>query len=421
MVALYNCDPSLYFGLLRFDGLDPWFHPFIDSEFLYAMKNCWLHGVDIYQAVPCDVVVRGTKMAYSPLWQRLPFLPSDVAARVPIGMASDLAFLGALPLLPAARSGREAVFMSLAVISTMVCFALERNNIDVWMFLLVAGGVQLIIRGGIGRYCGYGVFMLAGLLKYYPFALFALAARERLPRLLLIAGGVVLGIAVFVLALYHDLIRSVLLIPTGSPVGDLVGITNIPIAVSEMAGGPSAALINLLLRLLLTSAVVALAIRVARQREFSAAFADMDNAGAIWLVSGCLLMGGCYLLGQNVSYRGIYLLIVLSGFLAMRRAVPGRQLGAGFSIMLFSILPLMWMEAMRHWADLAFGLPGVPHLVKGSAAALLWFARELLWLNLARWLLAIPLLFAAQSTSFRELGDLITRLKKPRLDRVPGV
>src|ERR1700739_1987060 len=56
MTILYLYDAKLYLSILQFVGIDPWSYPFIDGEFMYAMKHCWIQGVDVYQSVPCDVV-----------------------------------------------------------------------------------------------------------------------------------------------------------------------------------------------------------------------------------------------------------------------------------------------------------------------------------------------------------------------------
>ncbi len=204
MAALYRLQIVTYLNILYFVGLDPWHYPFLDSEFMYAMKNCWQRGIDVYQAVPCDVVP-GNKMAYSPLWQRLPFLPTEPSARVPIGLATDLLWLLSLALLPPARAWWEAALLSLATLSSMVCFALERNNIDVWIYLLIVVGVLLFIRSGAARALGYAVFLAAGLLKYYPFVLFGLALKQRPRGFLLIAALATAALAIFVAWFWPEL------------------------------------------------------------------------------------------------------------------------------------------------------------------------------------------------------------------------
>jgi hypothetical protein len=403
MAALYRLNTVIYLDIQYFIGLDPWRYPFLDSEFMYAMKNCWQHGVDVYQAVPCDVVP-GNKMAYSPLWQRLPFLPTERAARVPIGLATDLLWLLSLTLLPAARAWWEAALLSLATLSSMVCFALERNNIDVWIYLLITVGVLLFIRPGVARALGYAVFLAAALLKYYPFVLFGLALKQRPRGFLSIAGLATAALAIFAVWFWPELREELPNIPAGSPFADYVGLTNLPLAVADLMemDGPMApqhrSVVVLGLRLWLLALVFVFAILLARRPGFAAAVARLRETDATWLVAFCLVMGGCYALIQNVSYRGIYLLPVLSGLLALRRASETPALRSRLLAVSVTLMPIMWMEALRHWVAMLKALPVSPFL-QDIPIALVWLARELLWLNLERVLIAVLLVFAVQSAT----------------------
>jgi hypothetical protein len=409
MAILFRVDPARYLAILHVVGIHPWHYPFIDSGFMYAMKRCWLAGVDVYRSVPCDVVP-GNKMAYSPLWQRLPFLPTQDSARVPVGVASDLLLLLSVGLLPAMRTGREAAILALAMPSTMVCFALERNNIDVWIYLLIVAGGLVLTRTPRLRGAAYAIFAAAGLLKYYPFALFGLAFREALWRCLAILAAIVIAILLFWLTFHAELREEFANIPAGSPFTDMVGIANFPIAIGDFARYSArinplwATLLQGGCRLFLTILVFAAAIRLARRPGFEETLAGLAAHDRLWLVLGCLVMGGCYLLGQNVGYRGIYLLIVLAGLLALCRAVPERRLLEELTAVTMTILPILWMEGLRHGVDLALASAGADgdtrHAVKGIA----WAVREALWLNLERLMLAIVIVDLWRS---RALADLL--------------
>jgi hypothetical protein len=415
LTILYLYSTNLYLSILDFIGIKPTSYPFIDGEFMYAMKQCWAQGVDVYQSVPCDVVP-SHKMAYSPLWQRLPFLPADKAARVPVGLATDLLLLMSIAILPPARTVRDAVLLSLATISTMVCFALERNNIDVWIYLLVVGGALLFIRPGVTRGVAYFVFMMAGLLKYYPMVLFGLALKERPTRFLLVAALSAAGLALFATVFWSELLEELPNIPTDSPYFDLVGIVNIPLAIAQVAAtnpslGPRApALIALSSRLLLTAVVVGWAIISARRPGFNQAIARLTEADSILLVAGCLVMGGCYLLGQNVGYRGIFLLIVLSGLLALCRATDDRELRSRLETVALLIVPMMWMEGIRNWTTLIFDSLSDSPAVRFYARSLAWELRELLWLNLERMMLAVLIAYVVRSATGSWVRSLVRRL-----------
>ena len=399
LAILYACHLPIYMAVLRWAGILPWSHPFIDGGFMFAMKRCWLQGVDVYKSVPCDII-SGNKMAYPPLWQRLPALPSSDAARLPIGITTDLLLLLTVTFLPPARRVFDVVLLSLAIISTMVCFALERNNIDVWMYLLIFAGVQLLQRGGrVTVPLGYGIFLLAGLLKYYPMALFGLALRERPQLFFRIAVLAVAILAVFIVTFRAELAEELANIPTGSPFGDLIGIANIPLALRSAvaSGGNAGNLTALVCRLLMTVGAIGLSVDLARRPALQRAFDTMAPGEMTWLVTGCLVMGACYLMGQNVGYRGIYLLLVLSGLLALMRNTTDPAVRPLLACTVILLVAMMWMEAIRLWIH--EGLRAVP-LTPGAGNAvqgLVWLGRELLWFNLERVMLAILIIYALRS------------------------
>ena len=402
MALLYQWNHALYLSILRAVGMGPWRYPFLDGEFMYAMKQCWLQGVDVYQAVPCDVVP-GNKMAYSPLWQRLPMLPSDTAARVPIGLVTDLLLLISISFLPPARSWRDAILMALATLSTMVVFALERNNIDVWIYLLIFAGGLLFGAKFLSRCVSYALFLLAGLLKYYPMILFLLALRESPRRFWAIGLSSFAVLVLFVLGFWQELREAMPNVPGGSPFGDMVGVVNIPLMVSQLAWPThqAATMARLLCALVLIAVLLVSAYRLAARRDFAAGFARLPESESIWLVIGCLVMGGCYFLIQSVGYRGVYLLLVLSGLLALRRVSGDSALRDELGHITLAVVAIMWMEGVRHWADaLARGLTGSE---APNVELAVWLIRELLWLYLARAMVAVVMSHVAQSNLGRAL------------------
>jgi hypothetical protein len=403
MSSLYEWNYALYLEILKGVGVRPWRYPFLDGEFMYAMKQCWLQGVDVYKAVPCDVVP-GNKMAYSPLWQRLPMLPSDTAARVPIGLVTDLLLLLSISFLPPARSWRDAVLLSLATLSTMVCFALERNNIDVWIYLLIFGGGLLFGGNFLSRCFSYLLFMLAGLLKYYPMILFLMALRERPQRFWVIALSSFGGLILFVMVFWQELREVMPNVPTSSPFGDMVGVVNIPLFVAQLPWWPTpgaSAIAQLLCRLCLVALIMISAYRLAARPDFAASFARLPEVESVWLVIGCLVMGGCYLLIQSVGYRGVYLLPALSGLLALRQFTDDSPLRNELGRVTIAVVAIMWMEGVRLWAGaLALTLGGSP---APRIELTVWIIREVLWLYLARVMVAVLISHVAQSNLGRSL------------------
>jgi hypothetical protein len=107
-----------------------------------------------------------------------------------------------------------------------------------------------------------------------------------------------------------------------------------------------------------------------------------------WMVAGALVVTGCYVMGQSVSYRGIYLMFVLSGLLVLHRHVSAPDVKAQLRWAVILLIPMMWDGGLRLWI-----VGGLGALANGGQVAL-WVFRELAWVNLARVLAAVLLVYA---------------------------
>jgi hypothetical protein len=403
MTFLYASDRQLYLETLRIAGIRPWNFAFIDSEYVYAVKRCWELGYDIYSSIPCYELP--LHFPYSPLWPRIPFLPDDKdAARIPIGLTTDILFILSIATLPPARSWRGALLMSMALISTAVFFALERNNVDVWIFLTIILGGHLLNRHDAARWMAYPIFLVAGLLKYYPITLLGLGLRERPRQTLAIFLLAICSVSVFGFYYFPEIAKSVGNVPEGSPFGDLVGIKNLPRAVAIMAStftahpGRPDPIITFVLYWTVVALVCLGGARLSGQPGFATAWSTSQEVERSWLVIGSVVMCGCYLAGENISYRLIYLLIVLPGILALYRAAKDSRLRRKMAAASILIVCAMWMEGIRHWTDLASRRLGFGQTFGNEAVSIVWMLREAAWLYLAATMLAVLFTFIRQST-----------------------
>ena len=169
---------SLYFGALRVLGIEPFSFPFLDTHAILAAAECGRQGIEVYLSNPCDAL--GRPHAYSPLW--LTIVPESLGTGAAgwVGASLDLVFLLSLIVVLRPRTGRELLILGAAAVSPMTVYALERANNDLVVFLLVICGAMLFSAPRPFRLSSYGLFVGAGILKYYPLALLVLAARCRI-------------------------------------------------------------------------------------------------------------------------------------------------------------------------------------------------------------------------------------------------
>jgi len=199
-----------YFGVLRPPEIQPWYFPFLDADALLAAAECQRHGIDIYVENPCDVL--GRVHVYSPLW--LSVIPGFLStADAPwVGSVLDLIFILCLAAIFRPRSWSEIALFVVAVFSQTTIFSVERANSDVVVFILVVCGSLLWSERYGHRIVAYGLYLLAGLLKYYPLVLLILILRERWQRAFVLATGAGLGILALIAGYQGELLIALSLV-----------------------------------------------------------------------------------------------------------------------------------------------------------------------------------------------------------------
>ncbi|MGA7261033.1 MAG: hypothetical protein WBX30_09095, partial [Stellaceae bacterium] len=123
---------------------------------------------------------------------------------------------------------------------------------------------------------------------------------------------------------------------------------------------------------------------------------DWAAGEAQFLVIAGLLVAACFFAGQNVGYRGILLLPVLSGLVCLHRSVKDREVRRFCGRMIAAVLFVMWEECLRR------ALHGIVSPVPGAglssrAEVFFWIGRELVWWWLVVGLAALVLSFLRRS------------------------
>lgn len=399
--ALYTFDQNLYFLILKTMGFDPFLHPFVDGEYIVSGVECWKKNIDVYVANPCDILHRPN--AYSPLWLRATFLPADRRWINPLGLGLAIAFLTSLFLLPKAKSGFETMVLTLATISTMTVFAIERANIDLVMFLLAMLAALGFTHGRRARLLAYGPVLLAGFLKFYPLVLFVFSFAERPRKFLginILAG---LACALFIWWFLPELAEMAPNIPRGPYFTDAFGAVNLPYGLCQIffavtgfdgANAPWARHLPTLTLLLLVADTARRAVTLSQESGFDRSLSRLPDWDRTLLVTGCVLICGCFFAGQSIEYRGIHFLFILPGLLALTRGDEASGLGRHTVVM---ILFLMWGECLRQLIALGAGSLGLREMPAVAIDLGFRLFRELVWWRVISRLGAILIWFVRTS------------------------
>ena len=115
-----------------------------------------------------------------------------------------------------------------------------------------------------------------------------------------------------------------------------------------------------------------------------------------FLAVGGVLVTACFFAGQNVAYRGILLLPVLSGLVGLHRSVKDREIRRFCAQMIGAVLFVMWEEFFRR--ALHAMISPVPDAgLSSRVEVFFWIGRELVWWWLVVGLAALVLSHLRQS------------------------
>ena len=374
-------------------AVHPYPFRFLDTDTVLSAVRCFNRGVDAYAVNPCDDL--GRVYTYSPLWMRLLMpLPVSEAWIAPAGMVVDLAFLASLFLLPAMRSWRMAITVTLGALSSAAIFAVERGNNDLVLYALVSCTAALAARKPLLRYLGYAAALFAGLLKYYPLAVMAIALRERSGRFLAIALASLAVTALFVAAVWDDLWKAFGNIPEGSWWGDMYGSEVLGGGIAELAGWPDTAALGV--RLVMAIGAFVVAAFWATRKSTAEAIDGLTRREWDFLLVGALITLGCFFTAQNIGYRSVHLLLTLPGLY-----VAARVGGARFASAPYVALAVMWAMAWRGYG-LLFAR-SVADEGAGTVFLALWLVREAAWWWLITMLLSLVIAYALRAPIVQDL------------------
>ena len=120
----------------------------------------------------------------------------------------------------------------------------------------------------------------------------------------------------------------------------------------------------------------------------------------MFLVIGAALIAVCFFAGHSQAYRGIHLIFVVAGLVAMRRAADNPATRATLTWAVMIVVFLMWEGLFRN---------ALYNKAPYRVFALFWLIREVLWWRLAALLLGMLVIFGIKSESLRRGSAVLAR------------
>ncbi|HEY1561413.1 MAG TPA: hypothetical protein VGF71_11055 [Caulobacteraceae bacterium] len=386
-VLLWHSDRTFYFQLLGLWGVPALPSPFADWNYVVNFMQCAHRGMNVYGPNQCGTFI------YTPLWTWAHLIPRGPVWSDGFGLAIDASFFASLWFAGRPENWRDAAVFVVASMSTASIYGAERANIDLIIFVLVIVGAALAGREPARRVGGYLLILLAGLLKFYPFAAFAVALRERTLRFVGIAIVAMAALAALLLYMRADLAPLAANLPGGHYGSDAFGASNV---IYLLQGVGASKPVSILAFAFLGLCASAAALSLGRNSGFVSALFRTAERDRTALVIASAVVVGCFFAGQSIIYRAIFLIPVVGGLCALRRAAPRPGLRSRLALLIGASLVIMWEGAVHKSLFPDHRIPAVYLLL-----------REALWWWVVANLAAVLIVFAETSEAFDVIRPLL--------------
>jgi hypothetical protein len=344
---------------------------FFDARNVTAAWECARLGYDPLYQNPCDPW--GRPLNYLRPWLLLGALGLDQSHTFGFAAVLIAAMFVSFSLLLGRVPAGTGIVMALAACSPAVMLAVERANMDIAMFPLVASSLLWWQTfPGTGRVVSPVLMLVAAVAKIYPgFALpVFVVTRSRIAlraSLLCLA-----GFTAYLAYSLSDIVHIARIAPQGDhfSYGARILLANLYHLVGADHWAGPAALKQLLAALPLAVGVAAIGVRVRRGLAPPLDDVIVTPAPLMALLAGSLVYLGTFAVGKNFDYRLVFLLLTLPQLCLWAR-MSAHRLSSLASITVVAILVLLWVGSLSQllglWDELASWI--VAGLLTAIAAA----------------------------------------------------
>ena len=320
---------------------------FFDLRSVTSGWDCARHHWGEWPINPCDP--GGRPENYPRVWMAASILGLGQDDTYLIGFPIAVTFfVAAILVLPRQAPVGDAVIYGLALCSPAVMFGVERGNVDLALFCMVAAAGLVMRRSRYGPPAASSLILLAAVLKLFPIA--AVGMLAQLPRRAAVTCvSIVIGIfAVYAAATFRDIQTIERVLPQGDEYafglhifGGWLGRLLAPGRVWDAA-------------LVALAIVVAIAVRRTLRSQLTPG--PSRELDLFWAGAGIYV--ATFVLGRTSDYRLVFLLLTipqLTGWASARQALPIATLSGVF---LALWLPSPWSnvpvlnDLIRSWDDL---------------------------------------------------------------------
>lgn len=299
-------------------GTTPWAHvgvepgdlSFADLRSVTSAWDCANKGIDPFTTNPCDPF--GRPFNYERIWLVGRHVGLGEGDTVPLGISIGVVFfVAALAVAGPLTLGEGAVY-GVALIAPATMLGVERGNVDLLLFALVALGVLLVRRSA---WAASVPIVLAGILKLYPAFAGVVLVRERRRWPAAIASVAVL--AVWVVATL-DQIRTLRHVVPRVVVNSYgAGVVVEALRLAHVSWVQSAAEVRYVRLAVIALGVVLglVLLRVGRRPDEDEGYELRRDA--FWAGAGVYV--GTYVLESNFDYRLAFLLLCIPQLCAWAR------------------------------------------------------------------------------------------------------
>jgi hypothetical protein len=355
------------------------------------------------------------------------WIPGTSFADAIIGLTIALGFIASLSLLSPPNSRGEFAIRLAATLSSATALGLERANIDIAIFTILALSATAISKQRWLQSFGYAAIIGLGLLKLYPYSALLLAIRQRLNSAIVIGISGVLSLVWLIFSFWDGFYRMIAGVPSGGAFYMQFGSTELANGIAgflyhsgslEIAAGAyhprlEAIVAATAIRLGLLASMFVLAFLLQGKAERFGVSLPAHKSVRLLMVTGSVVVLFCFAAGPNFIYRAIFLLMVLPGMFAMSSS---RQTRAAMIITLTAaaMALAMWMPTLHypleHYSLTRFWPTALP----------IWLSYQLVWWWFATFMAAILISFVRQSEAWTELKARLPDFRTAVTEPAPG-